>query len=266
MRPPPHIQPTRQNPLGRYPARRAVHHHAPKPENPGPHALLLRGPRGGRRPVNPRRLQQSHLICHDQFGDGQPMLRGGCQQLRAAPERIRHHTPSGLVRGRRELFRRDDKAAPNRIEDALPQHLTRGVEGHEAHPVRMRRHTRVGIHLVAPEKQVFRLLKRHSMAPHHSQPACRPDLRQRDFDRCRVNLIRCLAQKPEQHGAVGRVAHAGKRQRAVELHPHTSRPLQRTRNVQLTYKAQRSPHRPHRMGARRANADLEQFKEARIHV
>ena len=77
-----------------------------------------------------------------------------------------------------------------------------------------------------------------------------------------IDPVRPLAGQPEQHGAVGGVALAGERERAVEVRLDTHHLVEQALVAQRLDKAAGRGHRSHRVRTRRADADLEQVESA----
>src|SRR5690606_40529750 len=65
-----------------------------------------------------------------------------------------------------------------------------------------------------------------------------------------------------EYRAIGAVAGTGEGERAVEAHVHRVRAIQQAALAETQRELARRPHRPHRVGARRADPDLEDVEDA----
>jgi hypothetical protein len=119
--------------------------------------------------------------------------------------------------------------------------------------------------LALEEAKVPRLIEADLARGAEEEAAAVADVRDDPLSLVRIDLVRALSRKAEQDGAIGRVAFAGQRERAVEVDLDPLRLLEQGFFPQRLDKAARGRHRPHGVGARRADPDLEEVEDAGNH-
>ena len=155
------------------------------------------------------------------------------------------------------LARAHDEAAADAVELLAGEHGAGGIVRGEAHAVRV-----PGQHLIEVEQQVQRLVEGDLPPAEQADPAGAADALQCRFDGGGVERIGRHALEAEQDGAVGAVAAAGEGQRAVELRRHLVGGVEQAALLEQRHEAVRRIHRTHGVGARGADADLENIEDA----
>jgi hypothetical protein len=115
------------------------------------------------------------------------------------------------------------------------------------------------------EHQVGGLVEGDRVPSEDGQAPARPDRGHPRRDAVDIHGVRLLALEAQQDGHVRGVAAARRTQRAVELGPHAGHALEHARPVQPVRERGGRPHRPDRVRAGRADADLEQVERADRH-
>ncbi|EEF24092.1 conserved hypothetical protein [Ricinus communis] len=141
-----------------------------------------------------------------------------------------------------------DKAAAHRVIHLGDAATILAGQG-ETHAVRV-----FGQRLGHVEHQVRAALEWHRVLAEQRQLAGRLGFRQLRVDACRHHVLRRFAHQPKQHRLVGGVADAGQGERAIQFGLDLGHVIQRS---VVQQKPARGNHRPHGMGTRRADADLE---------
>jgi hypothetical protein len=158
--------------------------------------------------------QPGALIVAGYVGDRHPLALGDGEQLVGAVI-VPGHVPGALrrgVAGDRRLV--DHRAAADRIGDPALQCRPAGVEGGEAHAVRV-----VGQALALEEFEVALLVERDLARAAEADPAGLADPGDDPVRFVGIDRVGTLPGQAEQDGAVGGVSLAGQSQRAVEIDP-----------------------------------------------
>ncbi|MCY1532542.1 hypothetical protein D9M68_678240 [compost metagenome] len=200
------------------------------------------------------------LVLHHELGDRQPAVAAHGQQFAAHPERIGQLVMRGDDLAVR-CARRHDEAAAHRQVAGLAQRLALGVERVKLHAVRMLRHG-----LTAVEHHMFLFHERDGVAPEQGQLAAGPHRRDHAGNGGGIHGVGRLAHQSQQHALVGTVTLARRAQRPVKLGAHGSHARHKAVALQALGEQQGRPHGPHRMGARRAYANLEQVEYGNRHA
>ena len=149
---------------------------------------------------------------------------------------------------------RQHRAAADRIIIAHQRLVPARQPGGKAHAVAVRLQK-----FAHAEDQVARFLERHpvEMGAAGANAAIVADRLKDGGDGIGIDIFRAVARQAEQDRAVGGMAPAGQRQRAVKfaLHPHRT-------GRQRIHEHQRGAHRPDRVRTGRADADGEQIHHA----
>ncbi|MNI45265.1 hypothetical protein D3C73_996840 [compost metagenome] len=104
------------------------------------------------------------------------------------------------------------------------------------------------------------------VAAQQRQLAAGPHRGDHAFNGGGVHRVGRLAHQPQQHALVGAVPLARSAQRTVEFRAHMRNLGNQAVAFQALREQQGGPHRPHRMGTRRAYANLEQIKYGNGHA
>ena len=72
-------------------------------------------------------------------------------------------------------------------------------------------------HLVAVKKKIIRLNERDLVLPHERERLRITDLKDDALDGGGIDRARLLAREPKENGAVCSMAHAGKRERSIQI-------------------------------------------------
>jgi len=201
------------------------------------------------------------LVVEHQLPDGEPGRLRELKEVLAAAERVgdRGRVGDHPVGAGRPLV--DHEAAADRVVDALLELGAVGVEGGEAHAVRVG-----GEEVAVVEDEVRALVEADRMAAEEGQLAAGADRRDQRAHAVRVDPLRRLAFQAEEDGPVGAVPAAGRGERAEELDRHPRGPREQAVRRQPLGEPPRRPHRPHRMRARRPDADGEEIEDADRHA
>jgi len=181
------------------------------------------------------------------------------QQLGAVVERVRQH---GRV-GRHHLLPRavgrhlvaDDEAPAHRVVAALGQKGAVGAECAAAHAVGVE-----GQGLAPMEAQVVALDERDLVPPQQRHAAAGAHRRQQLRHGVHVHAVGLMAGQAQQHRLVAAMPLAGGAQRPVQAHLHARHLRQQALVLEPQREQPRRAHRPHRVAAARADADLEQIE------
>ena len=81
-----------------------------------------------------------------------------------------------------------------------------------------------------------------------------------------IDLRRQPAGKTQRHSSIGGVTLTGQRERAVEIDRNPCHLPELTACLHFADEPTRGSHRPHRVGARRPDADLEQVEDTDVQL
>src|SRR5258708_17935377 len=121
------------------------------------------------------------------------------------------------------------------------------------------------IHLIAMKNQMLRLIECDEVATGQFQLFRAANRGEHGFDSRGIYTFRRLAGKSKKDSAVGAMPMAGERKRAKKINLDGFGLKGQPGRVQFPDKAKRGPHRPHGVGARWPDPNLEQFKETMLH-
>ncbi|MNS71106.1 hypothetical protein D3C72_1044630 [compost metagenome] len=224
------------------------------------HAVLHDLPDAVQAAAGLRGLAPGQLVLHHQLGHRQPAFAAHGQQFPARAERVRQLVVRGddlAVRG----ARRHHEAATDRQVTRFAQRLAVGVDSVEFHAVGV-----LGHGFAPVEHHVLFFDERNRVAAKQRQLAAGAHRGDHAFNGGRVHRVGRLAHQPQQHALVGAVPLARGAQRTVEFGAHMRNPGNQAVAFQALREQQGGPHRPHRMGTRRAYANLEQIKYGNGHA
>ena len=207
------------------------------------------------------RLAPGLLVGQHQLGDGEAMGAAQLQQLGRGAERVGQHDVAdgggaglGLALAHARSRRRPSSNTP---AAARPPAASRA---RKRMPLGWR-----GQGLALVELQVLRLVERHRMTAEQRQAPGRAHAGDDAAGGIGVDLVRQLAAQAQDDRLVGVMALAGQRQRAVERGLDPGGALEQAVGLELAQEALGGAHRPHRVRAGRADADLEQVERAERH-
>ncbi len=184
------------------------------------------------------------------------MLAALSEQLQAGGEGVRRRgMRAGLAR--LGLVAPHDEAAADRVVVLFAQHAAAARQCVEAHAVGMAWQP-----LVMHEEQLHRLVEGDLVLAEQADAPARADALHRGLDAVRIDGLGVGAFEAGEHGAIGAVAEAREGERAVETYGDLLRRRELPRALQRQHELPRRPHRPHGVRARRADADLEDVKDA----
>ena len=159
-----------------------------------------------------------------------------------------------------EVAGADDEPAAGGEDLLAVQHAPRRIERGEAHAVGMLRQG-----LVTVKQQVERLVEGDFVLAREQDAARAADAFERRLHRGRIDRGRLIAFEAEQDRAIGAVPVAGQGQRAIDLRRDLVDASAAATSLEVVRERAGGVHRPHRVGARRADADLEDVEDAEVH-
>ena len=104
-----------------------------------------------------------------------------------------------------------------------------------------------GQHLVAVEQEVHRLVEGDLVLAEQPDSRAAADARERRLHDRRIEFGRIVPLEPEQDRAVGAMAEARERERAIELHEDLGGRRQQSARLEIEHEEARRQHRAHRV-------------------
>jgi hypothetical protein len=183
------------------------------------------------------------------------------QQFGSGPERQRQFLLGflQLLLRRVLLALPDDKPAAHRKERGRVEDLVLGIKDRESHAVGMPRQDGQ-----RPQHHILHPIRQRNGAGELQDPGL-GNRRQPLLHLLRQDQLRMEAFQPQQDGSHGAMTVAGRRERAVEVHPQRCHPVQGSGGLQFLGEDSGSPHRPYRVRARRPDPDGKEIKDTNSH-
>ena len=154
----------------------------------------------------------------------------------------------------------DHETTAHRVIHLLLDQLAGGIEGADAHAVGV-----VGQGCAPVHDQVLALDEVDGVLAGQQHAPLATDAGELAFDLLDVDHVGRLTFEAEQHGLVTAMAFARGAERAIQLGLDAGHIAQRAVFLEGGREEHRRPHRPHGVGRRRADADLEQVEYADGH-
>ena len=244
-RPARHHQAARQDALVVDAALDAGGHHVPDPQQAA-FRLVRRTP--------------GKFVARDHLGDAHPPGAADAQQFDGRGEgELDVGGAIGAGFARRGVPFVDDEAAADRVVAVGVQEAAGAVKGRKRQGVRM------AWLCVAVQQQVPRPVEGDVASPAEAQGAFAVDGVDTRHVVVGVDLVGPVSQQAPDDGAVRSVPDARRGERPVQVDTYARDAVEDTHRIQLAHEEGAGEHRPHGVGRRGADADLEQVEGADGH-